>query len=193
MIDERFIFLAVGLNVIGTLSYLIGTIKGKTKPNKVTWFLWALAPLIAFSAEISQGVGLRALMTFAVGFGPLLILLASFVNRKAEWKITKFDLICGAISLVGLALWAQTRVGNYAIVFAIFADGLAAIPTLIKSHYYPETEDYRAYFFAAVSAFIALLTVKRWDFVQFSFPAWTLLLCVVFVLVIKFKLGKRFF
>lgn len=193
MIDERFIFLAVVLNIIGTTSYLIGTIKGHTKPNKVTWFLWALAPLIAFGAEISQGVGLRSLTTFMVGFGPLLILIASFVNKEAQWKITKFDLICGAISLAGLFLWFQTRVGNYAIIFAIFADGLAAIPTLIKSHQFPQTEDYKAYLLAAISSFIGLLTIKRWDFVQYAFPAWTLLLCVVFVLVIKFKLGKRFF
>lgn len=57
MIDEKFVFLAVILNFLGSLSYLIATIKGEVKLNKVTWFIWALAPLIAFAAEISLGVG----------------------------------------------------------------------------------------------------------------------------------------
>jgi hypothetical protein len=57
MLDEKFVILGIIVGFIGSLSYLIDTIKGKTKPNRVTWFLWALAPLIAFTAEIKQGVG----------------------------------------------------------------------------------------------------------------------------------------
>lgn len=40
MIDEKFIFVAVVLNLAGGLSYLIDTLKGKVKPNKVSWLLW---------------------------------------------------------------------------------------------------------------------------------------------------------
>ena len=89
MLDERFVFVGFGLSLIGGASYLFATIKGIAKPNKVTWFLWALAPLIAFWAQIQQGVGLQSLMTFVVGFNPLLIFLASFVNKKAFWKIAE--------------------------------------------------------------------------------------------------------
>ncbi len=73
MINENFVILGVVIGFIGSLSYLLSTIKGKTKPNRVTWFLWAIAPLIAFAAEIKEGVGIQSLMTFSVGFGPLLI------------------------------------------------------------------------------------------------------------------------
>jgi hypothetical protein len=59
MLDSHFVILGAILNVIGGLSYLIDTIKGKAKPNRVTWFLWALAPLIAFTAELKQGLVYR--------------------------------------------------------------------------------------------------------------------------------------
>src|SRR3989344_5145645 len=163
MIDERFIFLGVLFNVLGTISYLIETVKGRVKPNKVTWFLWALAPLIAFTAQMQQNVGLYAITTFAVGFGPLFIFFASFVNKKSGWKITNFDIYCGLFSLLGLVLWGITKVGNIAILFAILADALAAVPTIVKSYHHPETEDYRAYLYAAISAVITLLTIKNWD------------------------------
>jgi len=51
-----------------------------------------------------------------------------------------FDLICGILSLVGLVLWMITKVGNVAIFFSIVADGLAAVPTLVKAYKYPDTE-----------------------------------------------------
>lgn len=170
MIDEKFIFLAVTLNFLGTLSYLIDTLKGNVKPNKVSWFLWSLAPFIAFVAEINQGVGLVSLLTFIIGFGTLLIFLGSFINKKAEWKITSFDLICGALSVTGLILWGITRVGNLAILFAILADGLAAVPTVVKSYKFPETENYKVFLTGGLSALITLLTIKQWNFANYAFP-----------------------
>lgn len=191
MIDEKFVFVGAVINLYGTFSYLLSTLKGETKPNKITWFLWALAPLIAFAAQVYQGVGLSSVMTFVVGFGPLLIFTASFVNRKSEWKISSFDLICGGLSLIGIILWSITRTGDIAILFAILADGLAAIPTLIKSYYEPETENYHAFLFAGINGFITLLTIKQWDFAHYAFPLYIFAICFIFVLLIKFKLGKR--
>jgi len=191
MIDEKFIFLSLILNIAGTVSYLLDTIKGKVRPNRVTWFLWSLAPLIAFSAEIKQGVGLAAWFTFITGFNPLMIFLASFINKKSVWKINKIDIFCGAVSLIGLVLWQITRIGNLAIVFSIIADFTAAMPTLAKSFNYPETENYKAFLLSSIGASITLLTIKNWDFAHYGFPAYILSVCLLLVILIRFKAGLR--
>lgn len=113
MLPEWFIYIGVIISFLGSLSYLISTLKGKTKPNKVTWFIWALAPLIAFFATIEQGVGIQSLLTFMVGFNPLLVFIASFINKKAYWKISKIDLACGSLAIVGVILLANNRNGKY--------------------------------------------------------------------------------
>jgi hypothetical protein len=59
MIDERFVIVGSILGIIGGLSYLIDVLKGKVQPNRVTWFLWAATPLLAFAAEKHKGVGLQ--------------------------------------------------------------------------------------------------------------------------------------
>lgn len=191
MIDERFVLVGVVINFIGSLSYVIDTLKGKTRPNRVSWFMWALAPLIAFSAELKQGVGIQSLMTFTVGFSPLLVFVASFINKKSVWKIQKFDLFCGALSVVGLIFWYVTKVGNVAIMFSILSDGLAAVPTIVKSFRYPETENDLLYSLAAVNATITLLTIKNWSFAHYAFPVYILLIDIVLFVLIRFKLGKR--
>src|SRR5438045_193855 len=104
MLNENFVILGVFINFLGGVSYIIDTLRGKVQPNRVSWGLWAFAVTIAFLAEIKQGVGIQSLATFMVGFTPLLIFLASFVNKKAYWKITKFDMACGVFSIVGLIL-----------------------------------------------------------------------------------------
>lgn len=191
MINENFVIFAAVFNIIGAVSYVIPTLKGQTKPNKVSWFIWALAPLIAFSAEIEQGVGIRSLMTFMVGFTPLMVFLSSFINKKAYWKVSNFDIFCGVLSIIGLILWQITNIGNLAILFAVVADGLAALPTLVKAYHQPETESSNVFLMSAISALITLFTIKIWNFENSAFPIYIFVICALMYVLIEFKIGKR--
>ena len=186
MINEKFVLVGAALNLVGSLSYVIQTVKGKTRPNRVSWLMWALAPLIAFSAELSQGVGLRSLMTFMVGFGPAMIFIASFVNRKATWKINKLDIACGILSLIALIAWGLTSNANLAIAFAIASDLLAAIPTIIKSYTTPKSEHYLVFLLGMLRAVITLLTITDWTFAEYAFPLYIAICCFVLFMLIKF-------
>lgn len=122
----------------------------------------------------------------------MIILLASFINKKSEWKIGKLDIICGTLSLLGLILWQVTKIPNLAIVFAILADGLAATPTIVKSYTNPETENAIAYFTAGISSIIAILTIKTWRFENFGFPFYLFSVTFILYVLIQFKIGRRF-
>lgn len=192
MINENFAIVGAVIFALGSIPYLIDTIKGKIKPNKVTWFLWSIVPFIAFAAQIKQGVELQSLLTFTVGFVAAVIFIASFVNKKAYWQITHFDLICGGFAIAGLILWQVTKVDNIAIAFSIMADGFAALPTIIKSYKKPETENYSIYLINDISAVITLLTINAWTFAQFGFSLYVALYTSILVILIKFKIRKRF-
>lgn len=192
MLNENFIILGALIQFFGSLSYLTGTVKGKIQPNKISWFLWSLAPLIAFTAEIKQGVGLQSLTTFMVGFMPLLIFIASFANKKAYWKLGKFDIACGVLSILGLILWSITRIGNIAIIFSILADGLAALPTIVKAYRKPESENYLIYLTAIIGSGITLLTIQVWTIAQYAFPLYILFIDVVIVVAIKGRIRSFF-
>lgn len=191
MINDKFVLLGAVLNLIGSATYAYHTLRGETRPNRVTWFLWALAPLIAFSAQLNKGVGLQVLMTFMVGFGPLTVFTASFLSRKAYWKITRLDIACGVLSLVALAVWGITREGNVAIMLSITADLLAGVPTLIKAYKQPGTEHAAPFRNGALSAAITLLTITHWTFAVYGFALYILLICATLYVLIRFRLGER--
>lgn len=184
MINEKWAIVGAVLIFFGAGQYLIQTLKGEAQPNRVSWLIWTIAPLIAFFAEIKQGVGLQSLLTFMVGFMPLLILLASFVNKKAYWKISRFDLCCGGLAIVGLILWQITKVGNIAIAFSLAADVIAGIPTITKSITHPESEEWPVYGAVIISAVLTLLTIKMWNFQTYGFPIEQLVLCAVLTILI---------
>ncbi len=176
MINQNFVYLAVILSFLGGTTYLKDTLQGKAQPNRVTWFLWMLFPTIGFLAEIQKGVGIQSLLTFMVGFNPALILIASFFSKKAVWKLGTLDYVCGAVALLALVCWQLTNDANVAILFSVLADGLAAVPTVVKSYRYPQTENYIIYLCGSLSAVITLLTIQQWAFQYFAFPLYIFLM-----------------
>ncbi len=190
MLPESFVYLGLLIGSIGAISYLIDTVKGTVKPNRVSFLLWSLAPLIAFFAQLKEGVGTQSLLTFSVGFIPLLIFIATFLNKKSEWKLTKFDLTCGGLSILGFILWQITRVGDLAIALSIAADALAGVPTVIKAYKYPETESGWPWISAAINGLCTLLTVTTWKFAFVAFPLYILLFDLLIYIFVQFKLGK---
>jgi hypothetical protein len=192
VINENWIFLGTAIGAAGAAVYLRDTLRGTTQPNRVTWLLWAVAPLLASAVEFSDGVGLRALPTFMVGFMPLLVFLGSFHNPASLWRIRRIDYACGVISVVGTLTWLVTRDGTIALVAAIAADFTAGIPTLIKSWPHPETETVHSYLGAVISMAILLLTVTDWSFEVAGFPCFILCMASVEVVLVGLEPGPRF-
>ncbi len=164
------VFLGAAVNIWGAFFYIRDTLRGETKPNRATWLMWSIAPLIATVAALSQGVGWAVLPVFMAGFGPLLIFIGSFVNRNSYWKLGALDYGCGALSALALVLWGITKEPNIAIAFAIASDGLAAFPTLIKSWKHPETESVVAYTTGLFNALTSFAAIKLWGFSELAFP-----------------------
>jgi hypothetical protein len=191
MIHSNFIIIGTLIGAVGSVAYLIDTVKGKIKPNRVSFLLWSLAPFIAFWAQIQQGVGLEALMTFSTGFLPLTVFIASFVNKQAKWKITAFDLICGILSILGLILWMITKVGNVAIFFSIVADGLAAIPTIVKAYKYPDTEIAWPWIASVFGVILTLLTLSTFTFANCGFILYILVVNTIIYMLVQFRLGEK--
>ncbi len=191
MLNRYFVIVGTLIGASGAFAYVWKTIMGKVKPNKVSFLLWSIAPMIAFAAQVKQGVGIEALMTFSTGFLPLLTFIASFANKKAEWKLTKFDVACGVLSVAGLILWLMTKVGNVAIFFSIAADGLAALPTLVKAFKHPETEIAWPWLATCVGVALTLLTLKEWTFANCGFIVYIFIIDLMIFGCVRLKLGKR--
>ena len=175
------------IHLFGTWLYLKDTLWGGTKPNRVTFIMWAAAPLIGTAAALADGVTWAVVPVFLAGFGPLLIFGASFVNKNAYWKLQPFDYACGLFSLLALVLWWITNEPNVAIAFAIVSDGFASVPTILKSWTHPATETGIAYATSLVSALTSFFVITTWSFSSVAFPAYIVFLNVILVLVIYRK------
>ena len=176
MLPEYFAIIGAVIGSIGGFYYLYETIIGKAKPNRVTWLLWGLFPMVIFIAQRAQGVEGLSWASFVAGFTPILILLASFLNKKAYWKTQPRDYYLMAAAVAGIVLWALTDDPNLAILFALVADLLAGLPTVIKSYRHPETESWIAYAISTLGFGMGVLAIQTFTFENYAFIGYLFLL-----------------
>ncbi len=176
MIPEYFALIGSFIASTGGFYYLYCTIKGTVQPNRITWFFWGAFPMIAFAAQIAQGVDLIAWATFVAGLTPFLVVFASYLNPQASWQIQKIDYVFALIAIVGVILWQVTDNANLALTFALLADLAVALPTVIKSYQFPDTEDWRAYMLSAAGFLIAILAVQEWLYENYIFVLYLFLI-----------------
>lgn len=191
---QYLVFIGAALQLIGIWAYIRDTIAGETKPNRVTWLMWAIAPCIATVAALMDGVSWSVLPVFMAGFGPLLVFIVSFFNKKAYWQLGSLDYACGIFSVLALVLWATTQQPAVAILFAIASDGAAALPTLIKSWKHPESETVDPYIMGIISPLTSFFAIETWIFSAYAFPIYLIainLMLVGAVLRAKFPLLYR--
>jgi hypothetical protein len=191
VLDPHVVFVGAAIGLSGTLLYARDTLRGVTQPNRVTWLMWFIAPMLAFSDEIRQGVGLQSVMTFVIGIGPLIVLLASFANPNSVWKIGPFDVACGLASIAGLIIWLVTSNDTVALASFMAADALAGLPTLVKSYRAPETESVNTYLTSLINAALTLATVTVWTSAEIAFPIQILVFNAVLIALIAGRLGPR--
>ena len=173
---EYLVFVGAMFSLLAGIPYIRNTLLGKTKPHLVTWGIWATAPFIATAAAISKGVGWAVLPVFMSGFVPALIVITALVSHHKIWKPSRFDLLCGTLSIAALLGWWITKEANIAIAFSIASDGLAGLPTLRKSWKYPESETGVGYTVGVFTACTAFAAAKQFDFATIAPPIYFILM-----------------
>ncbi len=184
---QYLVFVGAFIHLLGISDYIKDTVKGKTKPNRITWLLWAIAPLIGAFASITNGFSLALIPVFSVGLATLLVFIASFSNKNAYWELKKFDYICGLFAILALLLWTITNNPINAIVLAIFSDIFAGIPTLIKIWKSPKTETLSPYITGVIGSITALFAIKLWAFNEIAFPIYLIIIQTLYLTVFIFR------
>lgn len=189
MVPSQFVYVAILIRLIGGIGYFRGVFTGKARPNPITWFIWGLTAMVAFAAQLREGVGLQAWVTFTLGLTPILICIAALWKGRSRSHFTFFNIGCGLLAIVGIVLWQITDDPRLAIVFSILADTFGSLPTIIKSLWHPDSEYPLPYLLSVLSMVVTLATIQQWNFATYAFPIYIAVInTIIFSAII---IGKR--
>ncbi len=155
------------------IPYIIDIIKGKTKPNVVSWFTWTLIAAIGTGAAWSEGAITSAILSGADTVGILIITLLAL--RFGLRHYTLFDVACQVVALIGLGLWFITSEAWVALAIAVAVDVVALLPTLRHSWRKPHEETWSTFALSAFAAALVVVTVPELSFVALAYPVYLVL------------------
>lgn len=184
MIELQFIFGLLGsiFTVLCFIPYIITTLKGKTKPNRATWWVWGINGSVLCLGNLAAGADYTVLPLFCAVVAQLYIATLSIKHGKGGWN--RFDRRCLAASGISFILWKISNYDLLAIILSLLIDMLAALPTLKKSYYEADTEDLLTYILYSIGGLFTVLAIQNWSFEIAVTPVYVLCINTVIVLLL---------
>lgn len=162
--------LAMVLVVISGLPYLRDTLRGKTKPNIVSWFTWTLLTAIGGTIALIEGELGIAMLTYANTLSTGSIVIAGLRYGYAEmgW----FDAVCQLAAIAAIGVWQLMDSPLAALLIVIVTDAIGLLPTLRHSYLKPGEETLSAYLLVAAGSALALLTLDSFAAINLLYPVY---------------------
>lgn len=137
--------------------YVRSILAGRTKPNRASWWIWALIGCaIAASYKAS---GASATFWIALVYAAMSLTVALLSIRYGTGGASALDLCCLAGCLLSLWLWWRLRSAPAALYLNICMDALGMLPTLRKVWRDPRSEDRLAWSIASLAAGMNLFAI----------------------------------
>ena len=158
------------LTVIGSVPYVIATLRGAARPQVVSWSVWAALLAIGSAAALSDGqVPAAAYSGFCAAECALVAVLAV---RGGDLAFRRLDVLCLAGAAAGLVLLAVVRASAAAVAVTVAADLIAYIPTIAHAWRAPREETCSAYVLYAAGAWLALAVADFSVLAAVAYPAY---------------------
>jgi hypothetical protein len=177
------------LILVSGIPYIVDIIRGKTRPNIVSWFTWTLLITIGAFAALDAGETATAILTFADAGQVGLILLLGLKYGYA--KLSLFDGICQASALIGLGLWLLFNNPTIAIIASIVIDLIAALPTYRHSWLKPGEETWQTFFVSGIGAAVGLISLGALTVDGYAYPLYVMLLGLTLSMTIVIRRKQK--
>lgn len=156
------------------LFYIVAIIKGKTKPSRATWFIWAFVGIILAISYKASGAEDTVWVAVSEAIAPTIIALLAI--KYGVGGTEKIDIIAFIGAIISLFLWWIFGTPVVALVTNLAIDFFAAVPTIKKSWTKPEEEDRFAWSMTQAGNLFNLFAIDKIVFGVIIYPVYTFII-----------------
>jgi hypothetical protein len=190
-IDIKF-YLGIIAGIVSLIAYLIyfrSILKGESKPNRVTWWIWTFMGAVLALSYYASGARDTIWSPIVEFIGPFVTALLAI--KYGEGGIAeKADILCFAGGVVSIIIWIATGNPIVALTLNLLIDFFAIIPTIKKSYLRPEGESFWAWTGTGLGDFLNLMSVEKFTFAIIIYPAWMLFDDLIIILLVGLRKQK---
>jgi hypothetical protein len=159
---------SAALQFIAMAPYFIDIVRGKTKPERATWWIWLLLNFVSFGAQVGAGAKWSLCMTG----GQLIVTgaVAVLSVRYGYGVFHKKDMAAIVFALVGIVLWWLLDSPLMALLVVLAVDLVGFWLTIEKTWKAPHTETLATWAIGAASGFLGAIAAGHWNLTHVIYP-----------------------
>jgi hypothetical protein len=170
--------------------YLIDVLRGRTRPQRTSWGVWALVGVVGFGTADSGGAGPGAYSAAADAFACAVTFVISLLPRFGKPGGRRTDLLLAGLAVAGLLLWqAGPLPAAGAAACAVGCDAMALWPTVREAWRQPELESMLSWSADLLGNALCVAAVARASAASIAFPAYLVGAAAVVVAVLTVRRG----
>lgn len=167
---DIFAIASLAVSLGANVPYIIETVQGKIKPERISWFLWTiLGGVYFFSAILDTGATLYTLGEVLAPVVVFAVALKYGVGGKS-----RFDLISLTVASIAFVLLFVLDGVLASLLLALFIDSIGVVLTIRKVRRDHTSESRIFWGLGVVSSTLALLSLESYVLVAYLFPTYVL-------------------
>ena len=149
--------------------------RGETKPNAVSFGLWAVLGIIAVIAQFKAGASWSVVIVILMTANCLIIAALALAGYGYR-EYGMLDFMCLALAILAIVGWQLTGQPVLAIALSVVADLFAAIPTIVKAYKVPKSEHVLGWLLITIASFFGVMSTEILDAANLLYPVYALLM-----------------
>ncbi len=180
--------LAGVVSLLAYCVYIASIFKGKSKPNRATWWIWTVVGFILASSYYYSGATDTIWVPISNSIGPLVIAVIALKRGEGGW--TRFDQMCLFGAAIGLFLWWIFNSALLALLSNLFVDFMGALPTVRKTYRDPLGENTWAWILFFTANTLNLFALNTLNFAIVIYPLYLFVISAVILTLVFARSSK---
>lgn len=157
--QQTFAIISAILILVAAPPYIIDTLKGNTKPERVTWFIFSVLGIIAFVSQLLLGASWSLVFS---GLDTLAsILVFSLSLKYGVGGYSKLDITALSIATIGVFMAIFAKEPTISLIGVIIADFSGMALTIKKTYLDPSSETTITWLLVGTASLFGVLSVDN--------------------------------
>lgn len=179
------------IGLLGYLPYIITTFKGKTKPNRATWWVWGLLGIIQVISYYYSELKIDGAIWLLICYAICQMIMAILSIQFGEGGWNKLDKMCLVGVVFSLFLWQWFNSASITLIFTVIVDIFGALPTVVKSYYEPQKESSFSWTIFLIANSLNLVAIGEWS-LRSIYPFYLFCLSLTLTLLLhRYRITKK--
>jgi len=171
--------------------YFLDVVRGSTRPQRVSWGVWAFVGLLGVGTADAGGAGPGMYAAAVDAFACVATFALSLLPNRGKPGGRRADLLLGAVAVTGVVLWRAGLLGDTgAAVLVVGCEVVALWPTLRDGWRQPGTESFVSWSADIVGNGMCVAAVGTASVASLAYPVYVLAAAVAMTVLLAIRRGR---